>query len=427
MAGEERYINPIIEAMARTANMAQERRRLAAEQENAQADRKIRQQLADQAEEQIKNTAEHNKALIDLQNKHFQLAHDEHALNAIQIARNLVAGGVKLPQVGGENAPAVPGMPAMSGGPGTIQIPGTDVTLPANALPGPEEVAKQKANEITAEGEARWPFQLRMLQAEEQSKGRLQKNAQDFEAAENTKKEANQMAIAKMSRGTQFAIAQMETNARKDIFGLEHGLTPEGIRSGIMQGLTGQRKFTSDNVYDQNVMRQINALGARPLDPKDAETLKSLNGLNDAFDKMQKFINDNLSDSKMGAFATGLKAKIPQSDIKSRFDTVKSYALNIGKALEAQTGGRVLSKQLDLDLDSMVSPGITKSNAQAKLDDLRDRYVNQVQNVIMTGMPDFQKEAIQKTYDLKTPTAPQSGVVNWVRDANGNPVPQVSN
>jgi hypothetical protein len=429
---EDRYINPILEAMARTANMQQERRRLEYEQANAAQDRKIRQQLADQAEEQIQNAKEYQHGMLDIANETAKQQHEMHALNAIQVARNLVAGGVKLPQIGGSGQP-VPGMPAMAAG-GVVQIPGTNTQIPSGMLPSPEEVARINAQGIAAQKQAEIPYQMQMLQAQHDFGLDLQKSSQAFQSSLEDKKLAAEKVMHQMDAQSRYGIAAMETSARTKLFGLEHGLTQEGIQSGIMQGLTGMRKFQADNPYDLAVTKSMNEMGARPLDPKDADTLKNLNGLNEAFDKMQTFINNNLSDSTLGAIGTGIMGKMPYSDIKNQYDSIKSYALNIGKALEAQTGGRVLSKQLDLDLDSMISPGTTKAQANAKLQGLRDRYVNQQNNVIMTGMPDFQKQAIVKAYGLKTPTptgtpnpgnpgTPKPGVINWGRDANGLPVP----
>lgn len=433
MAGEQAYINPIIEAMARTANMAQERRRLIQEGEQHKADTKIRQQLADQAEKQIKNAHEHQLGLLDVEHQRQQAAQEEHKLHVINLARQIVGEGGKLPPSAPLQVPSNPGTSGMN-----LPSPNSTFmgqTITPGMLPGPEQLIKNKIGALTAEETAKMPFQLQLLkQHYENSKG-LQESAQEFQNKIEDKKELANKLKDKFDKETQLQIVGLTNASHEKIANLTHGITPEQTQSGIIQAMTGIRKFTSDNPYDRNIMQQVQQAGGRPLDPKEVDTLKQLNGLNSTFDKIEDFINTELpSERKEGSFTAktkaygkGLLAKtgLPL-DVTNKFNAIKTGAIDIGRGLEGLTGGRILAKQLDLDLNGLTSPGITKEMGQVLLNNLKDRYINKEQNVIMGGLPNIQKQMIIKQYGIKQPESNAPGVLPMgVRPTGIPPAPNI--
>jgi hypothetical protein len=83
----------------------------------------------------------------------------------------------------------------------------------------------------------------------------------------------------------------------------------------------------------------------------------------------------------------------------------------IGKSVEGMTG-RPLATQLKLDLDSLMTPGITKKDALNRIDNLTEQYVNKQGNITQAGMPDSQKELLYHTQGVKPSwlaVAPQTG------------------
>jgi hypothetical protein len=415
---EDQYINPIIQGMIRSANLDQERRRLAQEGEQHKADTKIRQQLADQAEEQIKNTKEHNQSLIDIQKEREKLAHEEHGLNISKFIRENIASGGTFQKTPDISTGGVAGLPSVIPGAGNSNF--MDQNIQPGQYAGPEQLIKNKIGALTAEETAKMPFQFQLLKAHyENSKG-LQESAQEFQNKIEDKKELANKLKDKFDKETQLQIVGLTNASHEKIANLTHGITPEQTQSGIIQAMTGMRKFTSDNPYDRNIMQQVQQAGGRPLDPKEVDTLKQLNGLNSTFDKIEDFINTELpSEKKEGSFTAKTKAYVKglaaktglPLDVTNKFNAIKTGAIDIGRGLEGLTGGRILAKQLDLDLNGLTSPGITKEMGQVLLNNLKDRYVNKEQNVIMGGLPDIQKQMIIKQYGIKQPESNSPGTL----------------
>ena len=454
---ESQYINPIIEAMGRTAALRQSHEQLQEQARRNKAEEVLQQQQIDAHNKQIEY--EHQQAQDLLEKYHMPMLQaqlNKSRLDAMDYVRTSLAQGVdpsafRNPDVNIPNIPLptggqtpsikVPGTPE-----GMISLPGGGGNVSISAFPNPQQAAliaggrEKTIAQMRAEGTL--PIQLDLLDQEFKNKKDLQDQAEKFQSGIVDKQLTAADARDKFDRATQLQIAGMANNSREKIANLEHGVTPEQLSSGVTQALLGMRQFKSDNIYDRNIMQAVTGQGARVLEPKEVDTLKQLNGLGDVFDKMGGFINKYLPSeqqqgtlpAELGAIRQGIKAKsgLP-TDIKNDFDIIKSNAVTIGRGLESMTGGRMLSKQLDLDMNSLVGPGMTKEQALRKLDSLKQQYINSEQNVILTGMPDFQKNAIIKQYGIKQPSLSgqqtlsgqpiQSSPIQWVRDPNGNPIP----
>lgn len=465
MSNEAQYINPIIQAMISSAQIHQGKEELKQRALQAKADEDLRSRAQDAHEKQIEY--EHQQAQDMLTKYHLpmlQATLQKASMDARDHVQRALASGVdpsafRHPdqQIQGGGIPGIgdipdftkPGTPA-----GMLTLPGTGENIPISAFPDPTKASSIAANRIAADTAAKagaeLPFQLQLANLHYNNQSALQQQAQDFQSKNLDKQLEASKLKDQFDKATQLQIAGMTLGSHEKIAMMEHGITPEQLQSGVVQAMTGMRKFTSDNIYDRNIMQTLEASGGRPLDPKEADTLKQLNGLGQTFDKMEGFITKNLpSEKKEGslaatgkAYAQGLIAKsgLP-TDIKTDFDTIKSDALRVGRGLEGMTGGRVLSKQLDLDLNSLVGPGITQEQALRKLQSLKNQYINQEQNVIMGGLPDVQKKAIIQKYGLQQPSGTDTGTLpigqrppgipappitpkqQWVRDGKGNIIP----
>jgi len=133
--------------------------------------------------------------------------------------------------------------------------------------------------------------------------------------------------------------------------------------------MTGQRKFTGDNVFERRVLSGVQAAGGKVLDPEIPKGLQQLQNFSPVFDKIDKFVDKYLVDQNsgggLGKVLAPLKGAISKSplistDAKNELDQIKTQALNVGKGIEGMTGGRVTVQQLSLVLDGIASLSKTK-------------------------------------------------------------------
>ncbi len=120
-------------------------------------------------------------------------------------------------------------------------------------------------------------------------------------------------------------------------------------------------------------------------------------------DRMEK-LAQSFPSGTGGAMLQGAKTHganllgIP-TDLQNKIAIQNADAMVVGKNVEGMTG-RPLSTQLKSDLDSLITPGITKDQAIERINHIRENYVNKQNNVVFSGLPDFQRQLIEKTYGI---------------------------
>jgi hypothetical protein len=238
---------------------------------------------------------------------------------------------------------------------------------------------------------------LELQNNENQFKHKLQESENKFKGSEGEKDRANRLSIAGLDRSTQLAISQMTNATRLMVSGMGD---PSTIQSGVMAAATGRMKLDGSSPYERAIQNSMQSQGWKPLDPKEVEALRQSQQLSPIFDKLEKFAQ-TLPDNKIGATIQGKGLDIANSlgitsDKQNEINILKSQALNIGKALEGMTGGRVLMSQMQLDLDSFASGKITKSQMMDRINNLKDFYVNKVDNMYLQGAPAGQRELLYK-------------------------------
>ena len=395
---EQQYYNPIIQAMVSSAQLAQNKAEAGEKAKQFVADNKIRQQLADQALQDIQQRGDYQKATLANEHERVKNLHDEFILHSTEAARQAIAQGVK-PQDAGNGQITVPGIPGQ---------------FPAGSLPGPEDEAKmlqQRNAAITAgQEEGKVPAQKELalynhsLQMQEDSQ-KLDNQLQ-LQAANG----ANQEKLANIHGGYQTAVANMEGQYRLKGINLMHSLgMGEGVGDndtalsivnnkidGILNGNTAYSSLSKDE------KRAVDAVAAQrkiqlPTDQKSyAKNLNNLGNLDNLFNDMEDAAKKYSQNSPGGGFIAKnrptLGGILPQTDLQAKMDDLKS---KVGAAATTfEETGRKNEAVIVRSLNGLMNPSSTMqqnlANIEAKRKDLNNTLVPQ----ILTGIPDMEKNRI---------------------------------
>lgn len=404
MANEQQYINPIIQSMIHVQQVNQERARLQQQADEFKQTNAIRQHQLQLEEKRADREAEHQAGMLNVQKMLAEAQVEANRLGRVKQTFDLLHQGYNpidinkaLASVGGQ------------------QVQG---------MPNPEDLLKFEAArtqklagaQITGQRAAAEPFDIsaeeramtnkeQLMNFEFNFKRRLDEFENQFKAAESTKKLASEEKIAGLSRATQLAIANATNATHLKVAGMQYTPTPENLRAMFIAGATGAAKLNYANPQERAALGEIHTLGGREVDPKDLQALKEGQQLMPLFKQLEDFANQ-LPSTSGGAMVQGKKLAIQNwagwpSKTQTDLNNIMAQALNIARAVEGMTGGRVLSKQLELDLNSLASGGIRKEDALSRLKNLEDLYINKQENTIMGGMPDWQKELIYHKYGIR--------------------------
>jgi hypothetical protein len=218
------------------------------------------------------------------------------------------------------------------------------------------------------------------------------------------------------------ALGQLEAKTRLQVAGMGGG---EGDQSRVnaltMGGLTGEIKLNPASPLEGIAYSRIQQSGGQLVDQKEVLAAKEAQKMLPLLTKLEDYAKD-LPDTITGAFVqghvTGAKNALGiSSDLQNKINIINSQAMVVGKAVEGLSG-RPLSTQLRLDLDTLASPGITKSQMLDRINNLRENYVNNQTNVVFAGMPDWQRELNAKKWGIQPIAAQTSqGQPDWLRIA----------
>jgi hypothetical protein len=391
MADEQQYYNPIIQSMIAAQQGNMQRAKLQQEAEQFKADKLIREHQLGIEETRAKNEHEHQTGMLDVQKALAEAQVEANRLNRIKTARELALGGVDINQ-------ALPSM----GGQQIQGIPSTQ-DLQAQEI---QRIQREAGAQATGQMAAAEPFQIRSEERALATKQSLMDAENAFKERLADKEIGSKEALAKLERGTQLAIANATNATHLKVAGMQYTPTPEALRGMLIAGATGATKLNYANPQERAALGTLQEMGGREIDPKEAQALREGQQLIPLFDKLKTFA-DKLPTTKAGAFVQGhalgaANAVGWSTDTQNELNKLTSQALVVGRAVEGLTGGRVLSKQLELDLNSLASGAITKDQAYERLNNLKDLYTNKQENMIMGGLPDWQKDLVRKTYGIKS-------------------------
>ncbi len=314
-------------------------------------------------------------------------------MNAISTGRKLTASGVDLSQFTNQFPHLFPG------GMATGALPTADQSN--QLLQNQNQAAAQGTATGTGLGNA--PF----VAQEQTNKLALQRSENDFKNSLADKEIGSKENIAKLERDTQTTIHQAANATQLKIAGLDPDYKPS---SGVIHSMqvafaTGQAKPNLNNPVQRAAFESNQQLGMRDFDPKEAEALKQGQNLIPLFDKLREFAKQ-LPTSQTGAFTQGKGLALQNwagwpSDTQNKLNIINSQAIQVGKGVEGLTGGRLSNTQLELDLHALGSGGITRGQAEERLNNLQDLYTNKQEGQLFGGMRDAQKDLIRNQYGIK--------------------------
>src|ERR1035437_1861669 len=450
--------NPIIQAMIATANLQKQ-----GQQQDIEKERN--KQLADQSKaslaaetKRIENEHEHQLATIDLMGKAHSLAAEAQHMQTASMLRDLHAKGVDVGKLGlsglftgglthGANPKdqlnTPPGVLPQGAAPLSNATPVAGFTSVqsqgqtpdfASAFPGPEQEAARIRGLAGAQAggaaEAELPSQQILAQKKFENEQALgtqkfgyESTLQGARIASEEKVAAAHInfaeTIAKLSRSSQERISAATNQTHLQAMGMDPNTNRGMVQSMYLGALTGDYKLNpSVNPLERIVYNQVQQSGGHLVDPKEALGLREAQKLVPLFDKLETFAKE-LPTGPGGAWAQGHTVGLANTlgiptDLQNKINIINSQAMNVGKATEGITG-RPLAQQMKLDLDSLATPGITKDQFIDRINNLRQNYINNQDNVFFSGMPTFQKELIKQKYGLVPISAqsPQSQQQNY--------------
>jgi len=260
-------------------------------------------------------------------------------------------------------------------------------------LPFQQQLAKTKFENEQALGTQKFGFESTLQGARIASEEKVA--AAHINSAET---------IAKLSRSSQERISAATNRTHLQAMGMDPNTNKGMVQSMYLGALTGDYKLNpSVNPLERVVYDQVQQSGGHLVDPKEALGLREAQKLVPLFDKLEAFSKE-LPTGTGGAWVQGHGVGLANTlgiptDLQNKINIINSQAMNVGKATEGITG-RPLAQQMKLDLDSLATPGITKSQFIDRINNLRQNYINNQDNVFFSGMPNFQKELIKQKYGL---------------------------
>src|SRR5665647_1058022 len=442
--------SPIIQAMIATANLQKQGQQQDIEKERNKQETAARQENLKNETERIKNEHEHQQSQIELMGKAHSLAAEAQHMQTAAMLRDLSSKGVDVGKLGlsglftggvthGANPKdqlnTPPGVLPQGAAPISNATPVAGFTSVqsqgqtpdfASAFPGPEQEAARVRGLAgaqaggTAEGEL--PSQQILAQKKFENEQTLGTQKFGFESILQNARIASEEkvaaahinsaeTIAKLSRSSQERISAATNQTHLQAMGMDPNTNKGMVQSMYLGALTGDYKLNpSVNPLERVVYNQVQQSGGHLVDPKEALGLREAQKLVPLFDKLETFSKE-LPTSTSGAWAQGHTVGLANTlgiptDLQNKINIINSQAMNVGKATEGITG-RPLAQQMKLDLDSLATPGITRSQFVDRINNLRQNYINNQDNVFFSGMPNFQKELIKQKYGL-VPIAAQS-------------------
>lgn len=420
MAGEEQYINPIIQSMISTAQLSQ--RGKANEEEkrkNIEAE-KARQEQLKQEQQRITNENEYRKAMVEHESKRLQLEHDQASLHSRQIIADLVGKGFDVGKLGFPQAGSNPTQ--LNAGNATLpdfqqpaneptyQIPGIDQPVPASGFPSSSELLAKEMErargiagaQTQGQMEAAKPFKIEDLNRETAAKKDILAQTFGNEKQLTSMKEDWEGAQKKLDRSTQLQIANIHTGPEMEKLRLEYGGGNPAMMGAITkQLLTGQAPYSDTNPLLRTLGAKATAAGAQIPQKGDWQALRASEELLPLFDKLKQFANDNLpSEATQGktmargqAMVQGLSSKLPiPTEAKTKYDEIMSQIFRVGQQLDSATGGRYPVMLINKIAGGLTDLGTTKELALDKLNNMQNIYGTKLQNDVMAGWPDWQKK-----------------------------------
>lgn len=411
MAGEDQYINPIIQAMIASSQLQGQAasRKQQAEQEKTQNAQ--RQQQIDQETERLKEEHEFHQQTIDnatqLLKAHLAQAHNETAFSRIQNFKTLS----DLSKNGVDIGKLFPGTPQDSGvaevgSSPTVSLPGNEgdqQNVPVSAFPTQQQsqqsqFALEKGSALAktqGEQEALAPFSSVAFGRQKDLEHQKAIDAMNRTITEG----ANQERIANIHGGYSLAAEREATNGRL-----------QGIKYAHQLGLGDEDSAIANNLEDSviNGTQPYNTLSP---DQKRAVTgvaqakghvLPTVKGYTDALDTAKEsqsllqqardLANNYSSDSgNTNYLMNAVKQHIPGTDLKAKMDSLNGQVNTVRTGLGVSRSSNPETERL---FKAIFSPTNTKEQNMDNIESLAKQLNVSVNNLFPKNVPASQKNYV---------------------------------
>lgn len=397
------FLNPIISAMVAHRQRQYQQAELAQRGQEFKQEQALKEKAQGDVETNLEREHELRGRELDNQTLLAKGQAESNQIAKLRALNELSGSGVDLNKLiggGGQSQPPGPQSPldfknTFQNGP--QQQPPVSSTSPqiANLLQGLNLGAFPTANQQlqrqvgatravasaqasgTAEGQAPSVASARDFERErDAAKNEFEKDKVDkeqaFTAGQNALTRTNSLDVAKLSRGTQMSIANMENQTRLQQIGAEYGITPDMASAMTMDIYGGgDQKLDLKNPVMRRLATVADSQGFK--DPgKDVDELKGLDAIGPALAKYKDFATNVLSTSKLGRTVQQGVGNAFGTDAKKKEEELAAYLQQIGKGLEGYSGSRQLAAQFGAESKTMPSLGDTQGQALNKVQSFID-------------------------------------------------------
>lgn len=442
MAGEEQYINPIIQAMQMAQQRQQQQQNLALETQRVKQEGAYQQATTDRLAKQLDLEHELHKRTLEevtIPQLQAQLAaqrlqqvegmNQAHAQGVTPAMLAAMTGGTYNPGDQSKSYQQIPGVQTPPG-----QGPGASLSFTPVGAKAPISLNPDTDLESPAAYLQRLAAQAQAPEAGKQAAEEPGKVAASARSAENQKALETQRVAAEKEAATAKAAVDEELENIKSRAAMKRTLAEQAAenqrsheRNGVQLRIAGYSEDPEKDSariqaaadlaetgkypatlnpakgFDSQVLGVINQRGTQQVDKKVPEQLKRTNDLIDAYGKMQDYISQ-LPEGSIGGLLRGAAIKAPFSnEAKGEFQSLQSNVLKIGKEVQDNSGGRTNIKQLGFEENSIPTENDSRPVAQKKIQKLLSAALTLRHDVILGGIGQDQTKKLYQSNGIKEP------------------------
>lgn len=373
MAGEDQYINPIIQAMLHTANIQADARSLAEKTRQSKAEEAFRQSQLQQQEGQFEKDLELRHRQADLygqqiksllEHQHIENIKDLHGLGVAGVNIGAAMGqagiGGETPQGSFAPQPQIPTITNPSASSDKVNIPGVGNVNPA-AFGSPAQQAEIVFNQARAEAAGTQSIIGPEKEKHDQADFLRGVTLHNIDSARNQE-------VERMRAENNIIVAQIHAAATRAA--LTAQADPEAIANAYKGIFDGQ---TSYSALPRELKAGVNLLAGQrgsslPTNQKQySDRLDTVSGIEDLITQYKDLAINYSRDSKDSNLLYRLPllngTKIPYTDLKSKADQLKATGGSLASFFDKQN--RKSDAEILRQFDGLFDP---KSTMQQNLD-----------------------------------------------------------
>jgi hypothetical protein len=438
MAGEDQYINPIIQAMIASSQLqgqAESRKNQVAQQKIQDQQRARELDLAQQRIEQ-----EHQQYTDMLNKVHLPMLQSQLEAARIGTLKNvgdLAASGGDLSKLFPQGTPDNSQGPEVTPTP-SINIPGAGNNIPISAFPTQAQNDAHQAHLMEASAHAQTQGHLEAMApytaAANQFTEKLKQEEADQAMQRTLAQGANQERIAQIretgDNARNAATIGMQNHRTELEFGMGGSSNMADMADNAEEGVVnGEEQLSAfPKTLQKGIFTAAQAKGdVLPTDYKGykgvLDAAKSAqNLLNQARDIANQYSSDSSGYTGLGSgLANVVKSKIPTTDVNSKVDLLKSQINSVKGSLGIS---RSSNPETEMLMEGIFNPARTKQQNLDNIDAVAKQLNTAVESQFPKNIPTQQKARVLRNYGLTdiggykdaAPATPPPGTTGYIRN-----------